>query len=242
MSDNAEPQSGEGLHRIGRTLRGYNRNAVDRLLTRKENELLELRGQLKHQKLLLTQAQSERAAFMRSLEVAARAADELLDEATQEAIDIRESALGEAEETLTAARQHAEQTQGVASLAAREIVSVAKADIADYQRAEEERIRHDASEALDAAKRIEEDKEALTRYQAELSQYLFKLGQYLISASADPTIALPVSEQPTITQKPTTLSSQEMIDLADDADHDFSEFFSSDIDHDKSRQWILDNG
>lgn len=242
MSDTDAPKSGEGLHRIGRTLRGYNRNAVDRLLAQKENELSDLRGQLKHQKLLLTQAQSERAAFMRSLEVAARAADELLDEAAQEAIDIRESAMGEAEETLLAAREHAEQTQGVASLAAREIVSVAKADIAEFQRAEEERIRDDASEAIDAARRVEDDKEALTRYQAELSQYLFKLGQYLISASADPTIALPVAEQPTIIEKPSSLSPQDMIDLADDADPEFSEFFSSDIDHDKSRQWILDNG
>lgn len=197
--------------RITRTIRGYDRKAVDALLRQKENEIAEVQGQLHHNKVLLDQAQSERAAFLRSLDVAARSADELVQEANANATKIRIEAEEEAERLRRAA--HDEAT---------EIVAVSKADTSEL------------------IAKVEADKVALANYQTELSAYLFQLGQYLMETSADPTIALPLEEQPALTGVP--LESDDTIVLAEieaAVEEDFAEFFSDDIEQDKSRDWIL---
>ncbi len=240
----AQSSSGEtgstnkSVHRIGKTLRGYDRKAVDLLLDRKENELADLQSELAQQKVLLTEAESERMAFMRSLEVAARAADELLDEATRDAENIRNQAQIEAAEAVRAAEESAKHTQVSASSAAAEIVAVAKADIAGYEDLERQRIDAVSAASTEMAMKVEADKEALSRYQNELSSYLYQLGQYLMSASIDPTIALPIDEQPALIA---LVPDDQTIVLADHEaeEENFDEFFSDDIEQDKSRDWIL---
>lgn len=204
----ADAPSTKKVSRIGRAIRGYDRKAVDALLRQKENEIAEVQSQLHRNKVLLEQAQSERVAFLNSLDVAARGADELVQEATARAVAIR-----------IEAEEDAEQVRQVAEGEANELIAASKLDLED----------------------IEKDKAALSNYQNELSAYLYKLGQYLMETSVDPTIALPIDEQPAITGAP-RVDSEETIVLAEieaSAEEDFAEFFSDDIAQDKSRDWIL---
>lgn len=223
-SKSSKSGSSKKVRRIGRTMRGYDRKAVDKLLQQKENELAEVHGQLERNKALLDQAQAERVAFLRSLDVAARSADELVEEATENATRIRLEAQDEAERVRRAALTEAS-----------EIVAVSKADMAEFETTVTEH-----SEQMVA--KIEADKDALSRYQTELSSYLYQLGEYLMRTSADPTIALPIEEQPAITggtpDDTIVLSELE----APTVDEDFAEFFSDDVEQDKARDWILKEG
>lgn len=218
------------VSRISRTLRGYDRKAVDALLRQKENEIAEVQGQLHRNKVLLDQAQSERTAFLRSLDAAARSADELLEEASENATKIRLDALDEAERVRRVALEEAS-----------EIVAESRSDMADYQALEKVRVDAVTERSEEMVLKIEADKDALSKYQNELSAYLYQLGQYLMQTSADPTIALPIEEQPAITGAPTTEETIVLSEIEAGVDQDFAEFFSDDIEQDKSRDWILEN-
>ncbi|MEE9417747.1 MAG: hypothetical protein V3V01_20890, partial [Acidimicrobiales bacterium] len=231
-SDNASS------YRLGKTLRGYDRQAVDALVSQKDNELADLRGQLRHQRELLTEAESERRAFMRSLEVAARAADELLEDAENQASQIRDHAAASVEVLLAETERTVNLTSEAAHAEATELIEVTRADLADYDAIERERISLGAQEAAQIVEDAEADRDALATYQQELSNYLEQLGHHLIAASIDPTIARPIAEQPAFTG--TSTSEDDLIVLSEVEEGDFDEFFSDDIAHDKARDWILE--
>lgn len=214
--------------RIGRSIRGYDRKAVDSILRQNANEIAEVQGQLQRNKALLDQAQSERQAFLQSLDAAARSADELLVEATENATKIRLEALEEAE-----------RVRRVAMDEANEIVAGSKADMADYQALEKVRVDAVTERSEEMVIKIEADKDALSKYQNELSAYLHQLGQYLMQTSTDPTIALPLEQQPAITGAPSVEETIVLSEIEAGVDQDFAEFFSDDIEQDKSRDWIL---
>lgn len=225
-------------HRIGKTFRGYDRQAVRKLISQKDNEIADLSGQLNHQKGLLVDAESERRAFMRSLEVAARAADELLEDAQTQATQIRDEAETSAAALVAETERSVQETAAASQAQAQELVEVTRADLADYDSCERQRIELGSEQALRIVEDAEADREALTNYQQELSAYLEQLAQQLLVAAADPTIALPIAEQPAFVGRST--SEENLIVLSEVEEGEFNEFFSDDISHDKSRDWILE--
>jgi len=245
--------------------RGYDRAEVDDFVEATRTRLRAMADRLSDQQNELQRLESENRAFSRTIDIAVTAAEEVMAEATVTAASTVAEAEARAAEVLDIADRRASEIVATAIAEAHERVLVAKADARDAVGHERARIEADLDLVAALTRRAEDDRTALDALRDDLKGTLGELGRILSDVAEDPVRA---GQRLLETRAAEAASAEHDVDDADTVDDgeatgagealarsfepladldageserldSHTEFFSTEIEDDPSRKWIL---
>ncbi len=266
--------------------RGYDRDEVDRFVDATRSRLAAIADRLGQQQAEVERLETENRSYSRSIDIAMKAAGDVMEEATaaaespigeaaERAASLRATAEEQATAIVAAAEARAQEVEADAEAVAAEVVTVGRADAVAAVHDERSRIAAELEMVEALQSKLAKERQALVALQDRLAAQLDEAGRYLVAIADDPLrsgqeiLALmaaptadPVDEQVRAEDDPAPVVGAAAAETdagggADgdegaeqdgpagediDADHGLDtdhEFFSTEVEEEPSRRWIL---